>query len=273
MISRKFFLECVATLEAYFEKKIQPEAALGVWFKYFNERLDDDDLKAAVEQVIVNCRFMPTPKEVVEFVQLDNELNAKQEWEFKVVPAAKMSSEDGRTHYTNQLSKRGRIALSMVGGLDKIAQSEEKFLGVIEKDFKKIYCQTSASEKTLPPAKPEPKLHQAEDAQPILLTPTNPEIQKILERVSKFAQGEKQPIEEVYRASLNANGWQIGEGRFNYFLENVEDKTRFLADFKFQIKQGKSPMVAFDNLSGYEIPQNNYDQKAVASEWLQEVEF
>jgi hypothetical protein len=274
MLNEENFLDGLELLNSYFEKRLD-EKIIPIWKTFLDKELSDDEFTDSVNEAILSLPMYsyPTAKQLVGFAHLGNETKAMYEWRSLVVPAAAMGSEEGRNHLLAQLSHRGRIALQLVGGIRKVESSEEKWIESLGREFKTAYCQSHSGVKVLPPAKLPPIEAIAEESpeKPLNLQGLSSTIQEILERTQKLAAGQLTQ-EESFRSALSTKGWQIDDRRFTHFLESVPDKSRFLEIFAFQIKQGRSPSLSFDKLSGYK-PSATRDSRALAEEWLQEVEF
>jgi hypothetical protein len=156
MISKQKFKEAISTLEIYFDKKIQPQTAIIIWFNHLDQSLTDEELDDAVEQAVIKCRphpsFMPTPEELVGFVKGGREIKALQEWQLVMCAAARQ--DESQLAY---ISQRGRVALHAIGGLRTVGLAEEYKRNQLEKSFITVYCQCADKDaKTLPPAMSQP---------------------------------------------------------------------------------------------------------------------
>lgn len=162
MISAKTFESAIAILQEYFGKQIQPVAAILVWRDYLSENLDDEELKQAVKTAIIECKFMPSPKELVEFVNGGKEAKAMQEWQAILRSAATNTQP-------SYLSNRGVVALQAVGGLRAIAIAEDSRRNQLERSFVTVYCQCSDKDaRSLPQAQPMPPQAKEEvEASPV----------------------------------------------------------------------------------------------------------
>ncbi|PHJ65040.1 hypothetical protein VF04_04465 [Nostoc linckia z7] len=153
MITQEKFEKAIAILQTYFSKKIEPEAALAIWQEYLGDNLNDAELGQAVKEAIIQCRphpsFMPTPKELVAFVNGGKEVQAIREWQDV------LSAASGRKDAIAYLSVRGKVALSAIGGLHAIGAAEERVREKMEKNFIVVYCQCSDKDsRSLPMASP-----------------------------------------------------------------------------------------------------------------------
>jgi hypothetical protein len=251
-----------------------------IWQESLSSELSDEEFDQAVREAVLNSQFFPTAKQLIGFAKAGNEVQAVYEWRTFVVAIAQSSNEEYRENLLSQMSKRGRIALDLIGGTKKVENCDEKWLDKLGHEFQKAYCQAPSNIKVLKPSRPESvySKYQAEEEKPDQLpelTKLRPEALACLERAKKYSEGETS-LEEVYKLSLSLNGWQISGSRFNYFLRNIPDdlKPDFLQRFKFQVRQnGRNPVSAFDDLSGYKPDAVQYNQRAVADEWLKDLEF
>jgi hypothetical protein len=282
MLSKKALLNGLRLLELHFNKELNQEI-IPIWYEFLNRELSEDEFFLGVKEAILECQFFPTAKQLVEFAQMGNETKSMYEWRMVIVPAAVMGSLDGKNYLLNQLSQRGRIALQLIGGIDKVGLTEEKWLDNLSKEFKKAYCQTILEKNILPPVKTISIEHKEGSSfermdgfeainSTLTSTTLNPAFKRIAERI-KMNQVGTITKDNAYRFALSINGWKINDERFNYFMESVVDKTMFLENFKALVRRGKSPLVAFDKLSDYKAPPFSYDVKALANEWLEDVEF
>lgn len=273
MLSEEIFDFGINLMQRHFNRELLPEVQ-AIWREFLDQELTDEDFDIAVKEAILSCQFFPTAKQLVEFAQLGNEIKAMREWQMLVVPAAITGSADGRKELLDQLSVRGRIALELIGTISTVEMTEEKWLHNLGKKFKEVYCKASLGDNLLPVVKPKPKEYVAQEVADMKVEGIikNPQIQSILERAKRHSQGDFS-LEETYRRCLNINGWQIDDDRFQYFLEQVEDKNYFIEQMNFHVlKKGKYPSLVFDNLSNYQPRNLNYNPKEIASQWLAQVE-
>lgn len=272
MLDNKTFLDGLELLNLHFDKSLNVRI-IPIWKEYFDKEITDDDFIQAIKEAILGCQFFPTAKQLVGFAQGGNELKAQHEWQMLILPAAAAAKMD-QVVILNQLSARGRVALQLIGGIAKVAEYDEKWLEKLGKDFKTLYCQAPASSQNLLPfAKPESRTYTA-DSEPVTTLVAvktiskNPRLQAITDRCERRKTGQIS-LEESYRVALSIEGWEIGDDRFQHFMETVSDKATFVRDLTNQVRKGKSPMVAFDKLANYTVPAVNYDPKQVAKEWLE----
>ena len=118
-----------------------------LWKTYLDQRLSTGEFKAAVESVLLESRFFPTAKELVEAVKGDTEVNALHEWDVCLKAAARSDKSA-----IAQLSSQGRSALHLVGGLYKLGMLTEEELRWVRKEFVAMYKATPADAHALPAA-------------------------------------------------------------------------------------------------------------------------
>ena len=94
-----------------------------LWKAYLEQRLTTEQFEAAVKLVLLESRFFPTAKELVEAVKGDAETNALHEWDVCLKAAARTDKSA-----IALLSAQGRSTLHPVGGLYKLGVATEEEL-------------------------------------------------------------------------------------------------------------------------------------------------
>ncbi len=88
MIDNLVFVRGVQLLSSHFDRFLLPEV-VALWKAYLDQRLTTEQFEVAVKSVLLESRFFPTAKELVEVVRGDAEANALCEWELCVRAAAR----------------------------------------------------------------------------------------------------------------------------------------------------------------------------------------
>jgi hypothetical protein len=183
MITQEKFEKAIAVLQTYFSKQIQPESALAIWQEYLSDNLTDDELTQSVKQAIIQCRphpsFMPTPKELVAFVNGGKEAQAIREWQDV------LSAASGRKEAIAYLSARGKVALNAIGGLNAVSLAEERLREKMEKNFTTIYSQCSDKDSHfLPSASASPRKPERQEEFVPMPEETKAQIKDLARKIS-----------------------------------------------------------------------------------------
>src|SRR5690349_19358502 len=67
MTNREAFVTALAVLGATFDRKLSAPAVEGYWLALSD--LTEDDFKAAMKRALAECKFMPSPSELLAFVR------------------------------------------------------------------------------------------------------------------------------------------------------------------------------------------------------------
>jgi len=143
MIESGMFLECLSLLSNHYSRQLQPEV-IRIWKDYLDSQLSTEQFHQAVKQILLESRFFPTAKELVEMVKGDAETQAMHEWELCIKAAARNDRE-----VMAQLSTPGQSALHLVGGLYKLGLATEEDLRWLKKEFVAVWKSTPAQVRNL----------------------------------------------------------------------------------------------------------------------------
>ena len=128
-----------------------PETILDIYYKYISENLTEEEFKSAIAQVVINCQFMPTPKQIVELVKGNQESLKLQEAHIEWESIVKIAS--GPLDKELNLPAVTAWTLKNIGGIRSIALAGEKELEWKKKEFLKLYQSVNFDvQKTLPKA-------------------------------------------------------------------------------------------------------------------------
>ncbi len=147
MIDNLVFVKGVQLLCSHFDRFLLPEVT-ALWKEYLDQRLSTGQFETAVKLMLLESRFFPTAKELVEAVKGDAETNALQEWDFCVKAAARSDRSA-----IAKLSASGQSALHLVGGLYKLGMATEEQLSWIKKEFVAVWKTTPSDTNALPTAR------------------------------------------------------------------------------------------------------------------------
>lgn len=79
MIDSSVWIRGLTLLCQHYQRQMLDEVAL-MWKQYLDERLTTQEFEQAVKVIILESRYFPTAKELVEAVKGDRELLAAAEW-------------------------------------------------------------------------------------------------------------------------------------------------------------------------------------------------
>lgn len=144
MIDAQVFLAGITLLSNHYDRKLLPEV-VRIWKEYLDAKLTTDQFQQAVKTVLLENRFFPTAKELVEAISGNSDTNSLKEWELCVKAAARSD----RTLLT-ELSHQGHSALYLIGGLHKLGMATEDQLTWIKKEFVSVWKTTNTDIKALP---------------------------------------------------------------------------------------------------------------------------
>lgn len=119
-----------------------------LWKEYLDRCLTTAQSEAAVKRTLLESRFFPTEKELVEAVKGDADTHILHEWDLCVKSAAR-----GDRAVLAELYCQGRAALHLVGGLYKLGIATEEQLTWIKKEFIAVWKSTLANTNALPTAR------------------------------------------------------------------------------------------------------------------------
>ena len=146
MIESGMFLECLSLLSNHYNRQLQPEV-IRIWKDYLDSQLNTEQFQQAIKMTLLESRFFPTAKELVEMVKGDAETQAAQEWELCIKAAARNDRE-----VIAQLSAQGQSALQLVGGLYKLGLATEEELRWLKKEFVAVGKATPTNVRSLSPS-------------------------------------------------------------------------------------------------------------------------
>ena len=118
-----------------------------LWKESLDQRLTTAQFEAAGKLVLLESRFFPTAKELVEAVTGDAEANALHEWDVYIKAAARSDQSA-----IALLSSSEQSVLHLVGGLYKLGMATEEQLSWIKKEFMVVWKTTRADALSLPPS-------------------------------------------------------------------------------------------------------------------------
>jgi len=108
---------------------------LKVWHERLRQELTIQELEEAVNRALFECKFMPTGRELIEFVKGSTSAIAHDKWE-----EAKHTASRGIKKVENSnLSPATKHAILGIGGLTKIGLMTEKEEPWVKKEFINLY--------------------------------------------------------------------------------------------------------------------------------------
>ncbi|OWY63751.1 hypothetical protein B7486_51280 [cyanobacterium TDX16] len=157
MIDSSVWIRGLTLLCQHYQRQMLDEVAL-MWKQYLDEQLSTSEFQQAVRVTILESRFFPTAKELVESVKGDPELLAAAEWSLCHKQACR-----GNRDPVAGLSPKGQTALYLIGGLPKIAASTAEETMWQRKEFIRFWLGASDLPTHLP-GLPQTKPTQVEVA-------------------------------------------------------------------------------------------------------------
>ncbi len=129
MIEQQVFLNGITLMSNHYDRKLAP-SVLGIWKEYLDTALTTEQFQQAIKTVILESRFFPTAKELVEAIKGDPEVQALEEWDLCVKAAA-------RAEYSiaESLTPQGKFALRAVGGVSELGRIDQDSLRWAKKEF------------------------------------------------------------------------------------------------------------------------------------------
>lgn len=128
-IDKEIFVELLGELQTYYKREFTPFVQR-IWYRHLSDKLTTDQFSASVEAAIVTHQFMPTPEELIEIVRGSRETIALEDWEKCRLAASRADYSIGE-----HLSLSGKFALRTIGGISRLAQSEESEHKWMRKEF------------------------------------------------------------------------------------------------------------------------------------------
>lgn len=128
-INSKVFSDGLTLLCTHYNRQLQPEV-IRIWKEYLDSQLTTEQFQQAIRITILESRFFPTAKDLVEGVSGSGEIQALQEWD----TCLKASARADNSMAVN-LSEQGKFALQSIGGLYKLGQTLEDELHWTKKEF------------------------------------------------------------------------------------------------------------------------------------------
>lgn len=144
MIDNHVFSAGLTLLCTHYNRELQPEV-LRIWKEYLDAVLTTEQFQQAIKLTLLESRFFPTAKDLVEAVTGGSDTLALSDWELCVKAAARADRE-----MLSALSVQGQNALHLVGGLHKLGMATEDQLVWIKKEFVGLWKSTKADVKALP---------------------------------------------------------------------------------------------------------------------------
>jgi hypothetical protein len=129
MISDRAFVHGMDLLTKRFEKRLDRDIAK-LWQTYLNAQLTEEQFMYAIELSVLESRFFPTAKQLVEFALGSDEQRAAQDWEI----CLKAASQNKRSSELN-LPEAALYALEAVGGLNGLGYCNEEAQPWKKKEF------------------------------------------------------------------------------------------------------------------------------------------
>ncbi len=131
MISDAKFNSAIALLQEHFNRTL-PEKTIAIWREYFNENLTDEQLTRGIKLAIVENKFMPTAKEVVDLSKQDGEMLRAYEVR-NALPSAEMRmSEEERLENIRKL-KAMWSSRKVPGNPEQKVQERQEYKEVAQK--------------------------------------------------------------------------------------------------------------------------------------------
>lgn len=156
MIDRMELSKGLILLGKHFGRELLPEV-IEIWSEYLTENLDTESFKEAVRHAIIANSFMPTPSQLVEFVNGNKESQAIKEWQLVLMAAS------GRELHLEALSPRGLVALRAIGGITAVSMADQRRREWLEKDFVKLHTQCTERDERLLPQAVTREVHKREE--------------------------------------------------------------------------------------------------------------
>jgi len=129
MIEQQVFLSGITLMSNHYDRKLAP-SVLGIWKEYLDTALTTEQFQQAVKMTILESRFFPTAKELVEAIKGEPEVQALSEWDLCVKAAAR--AEYG---VADSLTPQGKFALRAVGGVSELGRINQDDLRWAKKEF------------------------------------------------------------------------------------------------------------------------------------------
>lgn len=129
MIAPQVFSVGLTLLCTHYNRQLQPEV-VRIWKEYLDSQLTTEQFQQAIKITILESRFFPTAKELVEAVKGSGDVQVIEEWDTCVKAAARADNR-----MVANLSEQGKFALQSIGGLNKLGQTREEELGWVKKEF------------------------------------------------------------------------------------------------------------------------------------------
>lgn len=163
MIDPKVFKEMITVLGDHFGKKIENQFVFETFYSYLDDELTSEELVNATRRAIINCKFMPTPKELVELVHGSTEERAITE--FHIIANAAMNGEKYLVNCS--VSDRARTTARIMGGILRLSEAPEKQIPFLKKQFVEIYKQDQVQEvrPSLPPSYEKDEIREVSEAE------------------------------------------------------------------------------------------------------------
>ncbi len=148
MIDQQTFLTGITLMSNHYDRKLAP-SVLGIWKEYLDTALTTEQFQQAVKMTILESRFFPTAKELVEAIKGEPEVQALSEWDLCVKAAAR--AEYG---VADSLTPQGKFALRAVGGVSELGRINQDSLRWAKKEFISAWkgWKPTAAPAALPPA-------------------------------------------------------------------------------------------------------------------------
>lgn len=118
-----------------------------MWVGWAVELFDSvDDFEAAVDMAIYGDEFFPSMKSLRAKIASDTASDATVEWQKVLKLANSRAHQELPTLDISFLSERTQAALSSIGGLAKVAATDDDKLNFLEKQFTKSHSTFGASQ-------------------------------------------------------------------------------------------------------------------------------
>lgn len=147
MIDTQVFSSGITLLCNHYDRRLQPEV-MRIWKEHLDSALTTEQFQQAVKTTLLDNRFFPTAKELVEAVKGNSEAQALQEWD----RCLEGSSRADRS-VVDTLTPAGKFALKAIGGITALGQVETSDIKWTRKEFISAWKSWSPSvAPALPPA-------------------------------------------------------------------------------------------------------------------------
>lgn len=159
----------------HYDRRLQPEVTR-IWKAYLDSALTTEQFQQAVKITLLESRFFPTAKELVEAVKGNSDVQALEEWD-----RCLKASSRAETGVINSLSPAGKFSLRAIGGISALGQVDAADVKWTRKEFISVWKSWSPSA--------APSLPPASENEAVLPSPSvDPRMRELTQRlVEKFS--------------------------------------------------------------------------------------